>query len=184
MIFTFSEIIDIIVMTAIIGFIFKDIFKNKPHTTYDPLKPTTNNGNFWFAAISVGLSIVFHELGHKFIAMFLGLHATFHAAYSYLGLGLLLKLINFNFIFFVPAYINHSPTIPLYSAMIAFAGPCTNLIIWFLCGIIIKNNWIQKRYLTLIYFTKYINGFLFIVNMLPIPGLDGYWVLTGLINSL
>jgi len=35
----------------------------------------------------------------------------------------------------------------------------------------------------LIYFTKYINGFLFIVNMLPIPGLDGFWVYTGLVSA-
>lgn len=184
MLFTFGEIIDIILMTAIIGYIFKDIFRNKPRITYDPLKATKSNENFWFAAISVGLSIVLHELGHKFIAMYFGLQATFHAAYGFLGLGVLLKLMNFGFIFFVPAYVSHPATLPIYSAAIAFAGPAVNGLLWLLCGYLISHNLVQKKYLPLIHFTKYVNGFLFIVNMLPIPGLDGSHVLNGLLAYL
>ncbi len=185
MIFTFGELIDVVIMTAIIGYIFKDAFERRgASSNYDPLKPQPKNESFWFAALGIGSSILLHELGHKFAALFLGLQATFHAAYEYLFLGLLLKLANFNYIFFVPAYVSHSATNPLNSAIIAFAGPFVNLVLWLICGILLKKNYITKKYLQLVYFTKYINGFLFVVNMLPIPGLDGYWVFDGLIKSL
>lgn len=185
MIFTLGELIDVVMMTAIIGYIFKDAFERRGTSfSYDPLRPQPKNESFWFAAISIGSSILLHELGHKFAALFLGLQATFHAAYKYLFLGILLKLANFNYIFFVPAYVSHTATDPTNSAIIAFAGPGVNLVLWLICGFLIKNNHIPRKYLQVAYFTKYINGFLFVVNMLPIPGLDGYWVLNGMIKSV
>lgn len=185
MIFNIQEIIDIGLMTLVIGYIFKDLFSKRPAADkYDPLKVNTKKENFWFAAIAVGSSIILHELGHKFVAMALGINATFHAAYSFLVLGLLLKLMNFGLIFLVPAYVSHPPTIPIFSSAIAFAGPATNLVLWLILGIAIKNNWINKRYLPLAYATKYINGFLFIVNMIPFPGIDGYWVFKGLAEAI
>ncbi len=186
MIFTFGELIDVVIMTVIIGYIFKDAFERRGITSnsnYDPLKPQPKNESFWFATASIGSSILLHELGHKFAALSLGLEATFHAAYEYLFLGLLLKLANFNYIFFVPAYVSHSMTNPLNSAIIAFAGPGVNLVLWLICGILLNNYHIDRKYIPVVYFTKYINGFLFVVNMLPIPGLDGYWVFSGLVRS-
>jgi Zn-dependent protease len=178
MLFTFREIFDIIAMTLIIGYIFKDVFKPK-RTTYDPLKQQNNN-SFWFAATAVGISIILHEFGHKFVAMALGLQATFHAAYSFLGFGLLMKMLNFGFIFFVPAYVSHNVTTPLNTALISIAGPATNLILYLICLIIIKKNLVPQKHLSLIYTMKYINGFLFIVNMLPLPGIDGYHFFTSI----
>ena len=185
MLFTFQEIIHIAIMTAITGYIFKDLFAKRPNPgNYNPLKPIKSNNHFWFAAVAVGSSIILHELGHKFIAIYLGLEATFHAAYSFLILGLLLKLMNFSLIFLVPAYVSHPATTPINSAMIAFAGPATNGLIWLITGLAINKNWIQKKYLSLAYATKYINGFLFIVNMIPFPGIDGYWIFKGLSQTL
>ena len=84
----------------------------------------------------------------------------------------------------MPAYVSHPATTPINSAMIAFAGPATNGLIWLITGLAINKNWIQKKYLSLAYATKYINGFLFIVNMIPFPGIDGYWIFKGLSQTL
>jgi Zn-dependent protease len=181
MLFTINEILDIVIMALAIGFMFKDMFKT-PQQDYDPLKPRKDKGNFWFAAASVGSSIILHELGHKFIAMSFGLTATFHAAYEFLALGLILKLMNVGLIFFVPAYVSHGITTPINSAFIAFAGPLVNLLLWAICSIAIRQKKVPKKYLRFVFFTKYINGFLFIVNMLPIPGLDGFWVYKGIFS--
>ncbi|MFA5141475.1 MAG: M50 family metallopeptidase [Candidatus Woesearchaeota archaeon] len=182
MLFQSTEIFDILVMAAVIGYLFKDIFNRYGKQAYDPLNQTTDYRPFMYAVITVGSSILLHELFHKFIAMSLGLTATFHAAYNFLFFGLLLRLMGVGYIFFVPAYVSHTATTGLNSALIAFGGPLANLLIWLACYVIIKENMAKKKYLPLIYFTKYINGFLFVVNMLPIPGLDGFWVYTGLLS--
>ena len=186
MFITLQEIIDILVMTAVIGFIFKDVFPRKPHAEYDPLKYYKKPPmweNFKFAIMVAAPAIIIHELFHKFTAMAFGLNATFHAAYAFLALGLVLKVLNFPFIFFVPAYVS----IPLTSAgwqysLIAFAGPFANLLMWLIPYFLLKLGKIPKKYHLLALLTAKINMFLFIFNMLPIPGFDGSKVFAGLFN--
>ena len=111
MLFTLTEIVDMIAMTAIIGFIFKDTF-SAPKEDYEPLhyyKQRFRWDDIRFAIYVVAPAILLHELGHKFTALSFGLHATFQAAYFFLGLGIVLKLLNFPFIFFVIFYSINKP---------------------------------------------------------------------------
>jgi Zn-dependent protease len=155
MIFTIKEIIDIIIMTGAIGFIFKDMFK--VHID-DPLEAYRNQGqkSFWFSAIAFGLQ------------------ATFHAAYSFLGLGVVLKLIGFPFIFFIPAYVSHPPTTALFTAIIAIMGPIVNALLAGGCWLALRYHLLDKKYSSLLQISVTVNLFLFGLNMLPIPGIDGF----------
>ncbi|MBN2458869.1 hypothetical protein JXB28_01165 [Candidatus Woesearchaeota archaeon] len=193
MLLELSEIFDIALMTLVIGFIFKDVFPHRPRVeVFTPeyylsgKKKGFRWSDFWFAAAVVGPSIILHEFGHKFVAMAYGMSASFHAAYFWLGIGALLKLVGVGFIFFVPAYVSIIGTgTDLQFGLIAFAGPAVNLVLWLGSLLILKTNKKLKRdtYHFLSLLSK-INMFLFIFNMLPIPGFDGSKVFSALGNVL
>ena len=182
------EILDIVIMSLAMGFIFKDIFK-KPVSSYDPInyyKKKFNLEDFKFAVMVTAPAVILHEFGHKFTAMAFGATATFNAAYLFLGIGLLLKLIGSRFLFFVPAYVAWSGQVTHFqSAAIAIAGPLVNLLIWFAALMVLK----KKKGLTKTEFhfwalTKKINMFLFIFNMIPLPFFDGGHFFGSLIKAI
>lgn len=175
-----------LVMTAFVGYLFSDIF-SKPKGLIDPLTFKRNWIDwdaFKFAAMVVAPGLILHELAHKFLALSWGMEATFHAAYPWLVLGLVLKLMNFGFIVFVPAFISivGSGTQLQFTA-IAFAGPAMNMLIWLVTELLIKKNKIPQKHMKLAFLTKEVNKFLFIFNMIPIPGFDGSKVFSGLWNT-
>jgi len=187
MIFSLGEIIDILIMTAAVGFIFKDAFGHAAHKRedYEPLvhyKRGFDFESFKFAAIVAAPAVILHELGHKFVAISFGFNATFHAAYFWLLIGVVLKLMNFGFIFFVPAYVSYAGAVsPLQSSLVAFAGPFVNLLLWIVPMIVLRQNLRMKSMTrSFLLLTSKINMFLFIFNMLPIPPFDGYHVFQGI----
>jgi len=190
MLFTISELLDIVIMTAFIGFIFKDVFKRREHYTdplqyYQNIRYGFNWGDFWFACGVTAPAIILHELSHKFVAMSFGFHATFHAAYTWLVIGLVLKLMNFGLIFFVPAYVSYpAGGTPLQHAAISIAGPLMNLIVWLVSGILIRKRLISRKYLPAAVLTNRLNFFLFLFNMIPIPPFDGGHFFLSLIQAV
>ena len=184
---TFSEVFDMIAMTAVVGYIFSDIFKKPVREDYDPLthfKAGFDIENFKFAILVAAPAIIFHEMGHKFVALGFGLEAHFQAAWLFLGLALIMKLMNFGFIFIVPAYVSiFGRATPLESSLIAFSGPAVNLALWLFAMLSVKKNFFPKKYDTALLLTSKINMFLFIFNMLPIPGFDGNKVFLGLVRA-
>lgn len=193
MLFSFQEIFDIIVMSLAIGFIFKDVFKLPsnflnvevitPKNYLSQLKNSRMN-DFWYAVAIVAPSIIFHEFGHKFVALAHGMSAVFHAAYTWLGIGMLMKVIG-GFIFLVPAYVSISGSGSyLQYASIAFAGPAVNLFFWILASLLVKKIKFRRPWQHFLLLTSKINMFLFIFNMLPIPGFDGFSVYSNLLSAL
>jgi len=191
MLFSFAEILDIVIMTLVIGFIFKDIFK--PRKRIEVITPDYylkqrrgfNWSDFWYAAAIVAPSIILHEFGHKFVALANGMSASFHAAYTWLAIGVFLKLISAGFIFFVPAYVAISGTgTPMQFAGIAFAGPGVNLILWLGGLLVLKKAKLKRDAYRFVFLLSRINMFLFIFNMLPIPGFDGFGVYSNLFRAL
>jgi hypothetical protein len=109
---TLMEIVDIIVMTFAIGYIFSDYFRREPLEGYDPLKFYKKPPffeNIKFAAMIAAPAVVFHELAHKFVAMVFGASATLHAPYGMYAIVILLKLMRFPLLFFVGGYVSHTP---------------------------------------------------------------------------
>ncbi|MBI4441552.1 M50 family metallopeptidase [Candidatus Woesearchaeota archaeon] len=185
MLFSIQELIDIVLMTVIVGYIFKDAFpQEQPDVFTIESMQRRDYKRFMFAILAVAPAIILHEVGHKFAALAFGIPATFHAAYTFLLLGLLLKLLQFPFIFFVPAYVSHAPTTVGASIVIALAGPLVHGVLWLGSRTALQRKWLPRKYRMLAAFTQYINGFLFVFNMLPIPGFDGYHVLSGLLSFL
>jgi Zn-dependent protease len=193
-ILSIREIFDIIVMTGVLGFIFMNFFSSRIKTK-NPFDITSrtkyfDKEGFINAIIITAPAIILHEFGHKFVAIAFGLTAQFNAAYSWLFLAVILKLLAFPFIFFVPAYVSITGVAtPLQHSITAFAGPAVNLLIWL--GIIVffeiakaRKLQIKRKTMTILLLTKKINMFLFIFNMLPIPMFDGYQVFSGLIQTI
>ena len=187
--FTLLELFDIVLMTLIVGYIFSGTFRKPVEHDYDPISHYKygfhgiNWEDFKLSVIVTVPAIIFHELGHKFVALGFGLEAQFHAAWTFLALGLAMKLLNFGFIFFVPAYVAIlGNSTPLQSSLIAFAGPAVNLILWLGSLAMLKFKSFPKKYNGVLLLTGKINMFLFIFNMLPIPGFDGSKVFMGLIK--
>lgn len=202
--FTLMEVFDAILMSFVVGFIFSGIFTPvSTHKTPDDLikeyekplktKRSKNKTSFFsnfftrswfndvlFASIVVAPGIVLHELGHKITALAFGMQATFHAAYTWLGIGVILKLIGFPFIFFVPAYVSITGGNTLSYGLTALAGPMINLLLYILSVIIMKFSKLDNRKKYFWALTRRINILLFFFNMLPIPGFDGFQVYTNL----
>ncbi|MBI2133060.1 M50 family metallopeptidase [Candidatus Woesearchaeota archaeon] len=175
--FSLLELLDIIIMTAAVGFIFKDSFV-VPRRSYNPLlhaRSFFDIESFRLAIIATAPAIVLHEMAHKFVALAAGIPAVFHADYFWLSLGVIIKLLNFPFVFFVPGFVETVGGTPLERALIAFSGPFMNLILWLGSEALIRSGKAKGNYLPIAYATKQINMFLFIFNMLPIPFLTDGW---------
>jgi Zn-dependent protease len=70
-------------------------------------------------------------------------------------------------------------------ALIAFMGPLMHLVLWQGARWYLRNadavTEAQSHYLGI---TLQINKFLFILNMIPIPGFDGYHVFSNLLGFI
>ena len=182
--FTGAEIVDMIIMTLAAGFIFMDFFQ-RPQSD-DPVEALKQSQNkmskFLYSCALVAPPIILHELGHKFVAMSMGYTATFQAAYVFLIIGVVVKLLRIPFIVIVPAYVSivGAGITPLQHAAIAFAGPAINGLLWIISLAVIKTQTLNTNWSTFWRYSLYINGLLFIFNMLPIPLFDGWKVYTGL----
>jgi len=177
MFFTIRELFDIVLMTVVVGYIFMDLFRQHQ----------TDGNAFWFACAVTAPALIVHELAHKFVAVSFGLGATFHAAYFWLVLGIVLKLLRSGFIFFVPAYVSIGAAsvttiTPMASGLIAFAGPFLNLVLFVGAWTLLKQKKLKRKTFVMLHVTKQINLFLFIFNMLPIPFFDGLKVYQGIFN--
>jgi len=186
MLFTIKEILDIVIMTAFVGFIFSGFFKDPKKYIHGIQSYTFFDwDDFKFAALVTAPAIILHEFGHKFAAMGFGLTATFNAAYPWLILGAVLRIASFGFIFFVPAYVSiFGKASPLAYSLTAFAGPAVNFALWGLATLALKKNWLPKKYDYALILTAKVNLFLGIFNMIPLPPFDGYKVFSGLLQSI
>ena len=170
-----AEIVNILIMTVAVAFIFRKAFGLQKQAT------------FWkgmaLAAALTAPAIILHELGHKSVALAFGLQATFQIPAFWLGLGVVLALVNAPIIFFIPAYISVvGNATPLQGTLISFAGPAVNLLLYCVAWIVLRKPEHGMRSYAFWTFTKKINGFLLLFNMIPIPPFDGFGVLSGLLK--
>ena len=92
---------------------------------------------------------------------------------------------NAGFIFFVPAYVSITgASTPLTQSEVAVAGPLMNLVLYLVSWAVLKLGLLKnKNYVFVAVVSKKINGFLFILNMIPIPGFDGFHFFSGIIKT-
>nr|MBD3312169.1 hypothetical protein [archaeon] len=166
--FTIFEVIDIIITIIAAGYI---------------LQPLTRNNKLKHAFAFAGISIVLHELGHKFTALASGFSAAYHANFMGLGFGLLLRFFGLP-VFFVPAYVSISGSGSVIGYLLtALAGPLTNLTIYGLSMLLLTRfahiKWVSDN-AEFINALRVINLWLGVINLIPIPGTDGFNALNSL----
>lgn len=198
---TLREILDIFIMVAFLAYIFKDIIKPRQQQSIieyidrgnvDKATSSWLSSDLWFTIAVVGPCIVLHELAHKFVAMAFGYDAVFYAFYHQpftliVGIIAILSITyNWGFLLIVPGFVQilGGPP-PGTNALIAFAGPAIHGL-FYLTSLVVERQGLagtpdQRDFW---YMTRKLNGFLFIFNMLPLPGIDGFKVFTSLVQLL
>ena len=174
----FWELLQMIITALGIGYIFMDFFR-KPSTEF--YYSRAGKREFFLATLAAIPSVVFHELGHKFTALMFGGVATYYI-HPFLFLGVLLKALNFPFIFIVPAYVSVYGLTSWQYSLTAFAGPLVNLVVFGLSKLICKYELVSGEKYLFFFVLGELNKWLFIFNMLPLPGTDGYKTLMGLFS--
>ena len=193
MLFTFTELFHAALMSSALGYIFMDMFKKKHSVdvvaTYMQKKKSFDWNRFWFATGILAPPIFLHEMGHKFTAMAFGLSATFESSPVWLGFAVLLKLFHAPLLFFSPGHVNivcitgNCGAGPIHYMLIALAGPLVHLLFYVTSLLVLKfGKNIDSKWHRILILTKKINLWLFVLNMIPIPGFDGYHVLMNLLT--
>ena len=169
--FTGKEIRDLIISFIVIALGFTILYSNGDYNNIGLVFP--------IVMIGVGAGFIFHELGHKFVAM----HYGYYAEYELWPTGLIIALVSsfFGFIFAAPG------AVVIYSngmekktnGIISIAGPIVNIILGLIFFLILGSlgNFVYTEtgaivYLICVLGTR-INFFLAAFNLLPIPPLDG-----------
>lgn len=202
MVLSGQEVLDIVIMSVFLGWLFEDLLRPKTLLNVDDDSIVNQylggqggkwyQSNFFFSVMVVAPAVILHELGHKFVAMSFGLEATFFAFYHdpfTLGLAALaafLKLSGFGFVFIVPGFVAISAgASSMERFWIAFAGPLVHAV-FFIGSVLVEKfaNNLSARTKEYVYLSKWINGLLFLINMLPIPGIDGWTVYNSFIDWL
>lgn len=193
------EIVDIFIMTAFLAYLFEDYVKPRSSAdivsmldrgvTGNALKKRKAWEDLKFAALVIAPGVILHELAHKFVAIGFGHQATFQAFYQdpftlMLGvIAILSKVLNWGFIFIVPGFVSISAgATALQTGIIAFAGPLIHALFWAGSKVALDTNAVENRAFWAM--TRRINGFLFVFNLLPIPGFDGHKVLLSMLSFL
>ena len=174
--FTGKEIRDLIISFIVIALGFTILYSNGDYSHVTLIFPVV--------MIGVGAGFIFHELGHKFVAM----HYGYYAEYELWPTGLLIALASsfFGFIFAAPG------AVVIYSqgmdektnGLISIAGPLVNIALGLIFFLILGSlgNYVYTEtgaivQLICVLGTR-INFFLAAFNLLPIPPLDGSKVMS------
>ncbi|NTV23854.1 MAG: site-2 protease family protein, partial [Nanoarchaeota archaeon] len=148
--FYVSELIDLVIMTLAIGYIYSGFIKRKPHEGYDPIEYYKKPSQWEEVKLGIMIAapaVVLHELSHKFVAMGFGAVAILGAPLQWYAFAILLRLINSPILFLVGGYVSiRTPLPPLESAAVSIAGPLMNFIIYGIIYAMLKNRKIKKKH--------------------------------------
>ena len=129
-------------------------------------------GALGLATLAVVLGFFLHEMAHKIMAKRYGCWAEFRAYYG--GLMLALVMSFFGFLFAAPGAVYISGNVSKeQNGKISIAGPATNIAVALVClpfAVIESFPSIVSTIATGLFF---LNSFLAVFNMVPIPPLDG-----------
>lgn len=151
---------------------------------------TSNPTAFIIIALALVLSLAVHEFAHAFVADRLGDptprrygRVTLNPLAHLDPIGTLLLLVA-GFGFAKPVPINPSNLGRWGTLWVAAAGPISNLVIAFVCAVLLKVLPTTQISLTILLTVLGINVVLAVFNLIPIPLLDGSRILGALVPSL
>lgn len=132
------------------------------------------------AALTAGIGIVLHELGHRVVARHYGAQAHFRANDQMLVISILMA-IGAGFLFAAPGAVYHSGNLTRrQSGFVAAAGPVVNMVlaIVFLAAIFaVRGSAVSVFAFETLLAGYQINAWLGLFNMLPLGPIDGAKVL-------
>jgi Zn-dependent protease len=173
MFITLVELGKILIITIAAGLIFRQSLGLHKHFSLGK--------SVLYAGLLTAPAIILHELAHKLAAMSFGFEATLQIPWLWLGIGVALALFNAPLVFFVPAFVSFTGDVtPFAHLVISLAGPFTNLLLYIL-GIIMMRLAATPVSLYVWHVVRRMNGFLFLFNIIPIPGFDGYHALSAIL---
>ena len=172
-VFSGIEIRDIAISVAVLTAAFTIIFCDTPLFSKD----FTTNLLCWIATafLLVILSFILHEMGHKFTAQKFGAWSEYRMYPVGLILCLVMSVIGFLFaapgVVYIRGYITDE-----MNGKISAAGPGVNIVI---AAISMAMFFIVPNGLSasIFFLLAYMNSFLAVFNLLPIPPLDGSKIL-------
>jgi len=185
MLISLIEFLYLIILIAAVAYVFSDLIQEpvKRDVLEKYKKKYFNWQGIKYAALIAAPGVVLHELAHKFVAMGFGLEASFFIWPTGIALAIILKVLSTGFILLAPGYVAIAGASGLQSAIISFAGPAINGLIWLTCFLILKyKKNMTRRFAMGTSFMGQINKWLFIFNMIPVPPLDGSKILFYLIS--
>lgn len=183
--FTGMEILYILITVGVIGYIFSGYIRlpTKKDDLEAMLRPSFDWKLFKFSILVASPAIIFHEMGHKFMAIFMGLDAHYEAWGMGLIIGIVLRIFNSGFMLLAPGYVTFMSATKTQMILTAAAGPFINLILWLGAALALKYKKNLTRLSSLFFvYTSQINKWLFIFNMIPIPPLDGSKIILPLLG--
>ncbi len=184
MVIALLELLNLVIATLVVGYIFSGIVKFKKADILDSYK-RFDFEEFKFAVLVAAPGVILHELSHKFVAIGLGLSAVFQIWPTGLILGVVMKLLNSPLVLVTPGYVSIEGANTIEFVLTAFAGPFVNLVLWIGASFLLsKKIDMGKKSTLVLLLTKEVNKWLFIFNMIPIPPLDGSKVLYPLFGAL
>lgn len=133
---------------------------------------------FLLAALTAGVGVILHELAHRVVARHFGARAHFIANDGMLLLSILIAFTGF--LFAAPGAVWHEGYLTRRQvALIAAAGPVTNMLLALLCVglMILSGAFVSDLVFTGLVLGYSINALLGIFNLLPFGPLDGAKVL-------
>ena len=178
-IITTQEIIDLAILTLALGYIFSG-FIQRPRDVLDYLRPFPAFDDIKYAAMVVAPAVIFHEIAHKAVGLYLGFDSVLHISIWGLGIGIILRFIRSPIIFFIPAFVTSAAaySFPAQFAFLALAGPAANFALYWLSDwALLSKKWPKHNNAFII--SRRINLWLLILNMIPIGFFDGAKVLAG-----
>lgn len=171
--FSKTEIVHITIAVVVLSLAFAIMMYRR--SGYDSFSSDFATGVLILFAMSLVLvicSFLLHEFGHKFVAQMYGAWSEFRMYPQGLFMALIFSF--FGFLFAAPGAVYISGNIDnVQNGKISLAGPAVNFAISGMAILMLFVIPIQFPVTYLISMLAYLNAFLGLFNMIPIPPLDG-----------
>ena len=173
--FSKRELGDIAIAVIVLSLALTILYKRGPIIDY--LGGEFGSAAKWIVLFGICLllvvfSFLLHEFGHKFTAQNFGMRSEFRIFPTGLFITLLTSVLGFLFAAPGAVYIEGNPT-RKENGIISIAGPAVNILLALvgIAGCLAFNG--GGVVVIFFYLLAYLNAFLALFNLLPIPPLDG-----------
>lgn len=173
--FSKRELGDIAIAVIVLSLALTILYKRGAIVTY--LGDEFGSAAKWIVLFGICLllvvfSFLLHEFGHKFTAQNFGMRSEFRIFPTGLFITLLTSVLGFLFAAPGAVYIEGNPT-RKENGIISIAGPAVNILLTLvgIAGCLAFNG--GGVVVIFFYLLAYLNAFLAVFNLLPIPPLDG-----------